>query len=63
MTAKSFRGTMKDLQSGYCLQHPEGAMTTRSVRILAASMLSLAVLASALAETAPLKVTYYYLPG
>jgi len=31
--------------------------------MLAASMLSVAVLVSALAETAPLKVTYYYLPG
>jgi hypothetical protein len=38
-------------------------MRIHATRILAASMLSMAVLASALAETAPLKVTYYYLPG
>lgn len=38
-------------------------MRTRSTRILAASILAVAALASALAESAPLKVTYYYLPG
>jgi hypothetical protein len=38
-------------------------MRSRSARILAASMLSVLALASAFAETAPLKVTYYYLPG
>jgi hypothetical protein len=38
-------------------------MKSRSARIVAVSMLSLAVLASALAEAGPLKVTYYYLPG
>ena len=38
-------------------------MRIRPARILAASMLSVAALVSALAETAPLKVTYYYLPG
>ena len=38
-------------------------MRIRPARMLAASMLSVAVLVSALAETAPLKVTYYYLPG
>jgi hypothetical protein len=38
-------------------------MRSRSSRILAASMLALAVAVSALAATGPLKVTYYYLPG
>lgn len=38
-------------------------MRSRSPRILAASILVLAVAASALAATGPLKVTYYYLPG
>jgi hypothetical protein len=38
-------------------------MRNRSRRILAASILALAAVGSALAETAPLKVTYYYLPG
>jgi hypothetical protein len=38
-------------------------MRTRSSRIFAAAMLALAALASALADTAPLQVTYYYLPG
>jgi len=38
-------------------------MRTRPARMLAASMLSVVVLVSALAEAAPLKVTYYYLPG
>jgi hypothetical protein len=38
-------------------------MRSRPARVLAALALSLAVVAVALAETAPLKVTYYYLPG
>ena len=38
-------------------------MRIRPARMFAASMLAVAVLVSALAETAPLKVTYYYLPG
>ena len=38
-------------------------MRIRPARILAASMLSLAALVAALAETSPLRVTYYYLPG
>jgi len=38
-------------------------MRSRSARVLAVSIFSLAVVAAALAETAPLKVTYYYLPG
>ena len=38
-------------------------MRSRTARILAALALSLSVVAAALAETAPLKVTYYYLPG
>ena len=37
---------------------------TRTARILAALAVALAVLAApALAATAPLQVTYYYLPG
>jgi hypothetical protein len=40
-------------------------MRSRSPRILAASMLAVAVAVavSALAAPGPLKVTYYYLPG
>jgi len=38
-------------------------MPSRIARIVAASVLCLTALTSALAETAPLKVTYYYLPG
>ena len=38
-------------------------MKYRPARIAAVSMLSFAVLTSALAEAGPLKVTYYYLPG
>ena len=38
-------------------------MPSRLARIVAASMLSLAALVTALAETSPLRVTYYYLPG
>ena len=38
-------------------------MRSPSHRILAASMLALAVAASAFTATGPLKVTYYYLPG
>jgi len=38
-------------------------MRSRASRILAASMLAIAVAASAVAATGPLKVTYYYLPG
>ena len=39
-------------------------MTKRSWRIVAALAVGLAVLAApALAATAPLQVTYYYLPG
>jgi hypothetical protein len=38
-------------------------MRTRSSRQVAALLLALAALASALADTAPLQVTYYYLPG
>jgi hypothetical protein len=38
-------------------------MRFRPARILVVSLLFLTALAPALAETAPLKVTYYYLPG
>ena len=38
-------------------------MRKPSSRILAAALLALAALAAALAESAPLTVTYYYLPG
>ena len=38
-------------------------MPTRWSRMLASMLVALVALASALAETAPLRVTYYYLPG
>jgi|KBSMisStaDraftv2_1062788.scaffolds.fasta_scaffold946920_2 hypothetical protein len=38
-------------------------MPSRLARIVAASVLCLTALVSALAETSPLRVTYYYLPG
>lgn len=38
-------------------------MKARSIRIVAALILACAALASALADTAPLQVTFYYLPG
>jgi hypothetical protein len=38
-------------------------MRRSSIRFLAAAMVCAAALVSMLAETAPLQVTYYYLPG